>query len=133
MKVHSQHTQEIYDEKLSNSKTCCRYTSDGVTTGYDDGGESTEPEHPDKTLFFNTSSGGNGPSGGPGGEDFPVNAISAEELKARARRLNGAAGVRNAAVASASDTRKSLLSDHAGHPSQESDLATEDDEVPIAL
>ena len=47
------------------------------TTGYDDGGESTEPEQPDKTLFFNTA------ANSAMGEEFPVNAISAEELKAR--------------------------------------------------
>ena len=75
--------------------------SDGLTT-HDDGGESTEPEHPDKTLFFAQQHEQTPAS------EYPVNAINTDELQ-RARRGR-------------SSRAKS-------EPSQESDMATEDDEA----
>ena len=64
-----------------------------------------------------------------------MTAITAEELK-RGRRVNGGGGGSGSSVRSSGpggghrkSLRESAAVDQAGHPSQESDLATEDDEV----
>ena len=64
-----------------------------------------------------------------------MTAITAEELK-RGRRVNGGGGGSGSSVRSSGpggghrkSVRESAAVDQAGHPSQESDLATEDDEV----
>ncbi len=76
--------------------------SDGVLTMTEDGGESTEPEHPDKTLFFNNSQANETPT------NFTVNAIDVEELRRSQRR-------------------PSRPTDLATNPSQESDFEEDED------
>merc|ERR1712223_976143 len=74
--------------------------SDGLLTMNEDGGESTEPEHADKTLFF-----GGQTNEQPG--NYTVNAIDVEELRRSQRRPRP--------------------NDLATNPSQESDFEEDED------
>lgn len=83
------------------------YSDTGQLTMNEDGGESTEPEHVEKTLFF-AASNNDTPN------NFTVNAIDVEELRRSQRRPPGTA-------------RPNDLALPATNPSQESDFEEDED------
>lgn len=95
------------------------FESDGAGftsgTGHDDGGESTEPEHPDKTLFFAQQANQTAPS------EYTINAMDVEELQRSHRKYKSKSGGGTGNSAEGS-RRKS-------EPSQESDLEDDDEDA----